>query len=473
LNTKPTLSAGDIAAVQNLYGPRLPDINEGDKTNDTVKQATRLKYSDGPGGFDGATPIVGYGDLTTRGDIDIFYLKQLSGYTGPITFRVQTEGISLLAPNVVVTNSAGRVLTEATTSGTTGGIITLTLPKTTADETYYVRISAATGTTNPIGRYSIAGSFDAKRQPTAIELDTVMRGPYDRLKSDEIQKLFSNPNNVFFDDDLHTNDTVAFAQNLRAGPGNPSTRHLQTTASLSDSTDLDWYRVRATAASTGQTWVMTTSVRAVSPNGIAPRVEVYDENLARLSAEVIVNGDGTFTIQSNGTLPDKSYFVKVFSTGTGNYALDVTFGTATADLKTLASGVLNPQQSTSSYTVYIGQTQLLSNTLAATGATGSVRLDVLNSAGVVVYTLTAGVGDTVSGQSMLLTPGEYRVRFTAIDSTGPVQFKLRGTGLTDPIGPIVDSTVLAPLYQSPTDPTVFHYPDGTITTDPFVFLFGF
>ena len=30
---------------------------------------------------------------------------------------------------------------------------------------------------------------------------------------------------------------------------------------------------------------------------------------------------------------------------------------------------------------------------------------------------------------------------------------------------------LAPQYQSPSDPTFFQYPNGTITTDPFLFLF--
>jgi Matrixin len=474
LNRNTTLTAGDVAAVRELYGPRSADLNEGNKGNDTVKNATRLKYSATSGGFTGSTPVVGYGDITTRTDADIFHLKQLNGYTGPISFRVQTADISLLAPSVTVTDSAGRVLATRTATGTRGDTLTITLPTTRLDETYFVKITAAPGTTNPIGRFAVAGTFDARLRPTAISLDAVMRGPYETLKPEEQQKLFTDPNAVFFDDDLHTNDTVALAVNLRPGPGNPSDRHLQTTASLSDGTDADWYRVRAPDSVNNQPWVLTTTLRAVSPNGVAPRVEVYDGNLVRVAAQVIVNGNGTFTVQAAGAQPGRSYYLKVFSpTATGNYAVDVTFGTAAADLRTLATNTLTQATPTASFKLYIGQTQLFSTTLSATGAAGAVRLEVVNSAGVIVHSLTTGVGETTSGFSSVLAPGEYTVRFTAVGATGPIAFTLRGTGITDPIGPVPAGGTLAPQYQLPGDPTRFQYPNGTITSDPYLFLFWF
>ena len=475
LNTTAAFTAADVAAVQSLYGPRLADPNEGDKGNDTAKTATRLKYSAVSAGFDGSTPVVGYGDLTTRTDADVFYLKQLSGYTGPISFRIQTAGISLLAPTVTVTDRAGRVLATRTATGTTGDTLTVTLPATTPDETYFVRIAAAPGAANPIGRYAVAGTFDARLKPTALSLDAVMRGPYESLKPEEQAKLFTDPAAVFFDDDLHTNDTVAFAVNLRPGPGNPSDRHLQATASLSDGTDVDWYRVRTPDAANNRPWVLTATVRAVSPNGAAPRVEVYDGNLVRVPAEIVANGNGTFTVQLPGAPPGgRSYYLRVFSpTAVGNYAVDVTFGTAAADLKTLASATLPTPTSTAGFKLYVGQTQLFSTTLAATGATGAVRMEVVNAAGVTVYSLLANVGDTASGPSLLLTPGEYAVRFTAVGASGPLAFTLRGAGLTDPIGPVKDSATLAPQYQTGTSPPEFTYPPGDVTTDPYLFWLWF
>ncbi len=472
LNTATALTAGDVAAIRNLYGARAADLNDADRPNDTVKRATRLKYSATSGGFDGSTPVVGYGDLTTRTDVDIFYLKQFSGYTGPISFRVQTAGISLLAPTVTVTDSAGRVLATKTATGTRGDTLAITLPTTRRDETYFVRIAAAPGAASGVGRFAVAGTFDALLRPTALSLDAVMRGPYETVKHDEQFKLFTDPTAVFFDDDLHTDDAAAFAVNLRPGPGNPTDRHLQTTASLSDGTDVDWYAVDAPDAATP--WVLTATVRAVSPNGLAPRVEVYDEGLARVAAEVIANGNGTFTVQAVGAEPGRSYLLRVFSpTATGNYALDVTFGTAAAELRTLASATLPTPASTAGFKLYVGQTQLFSTTLSAAGATGGVRMEILNAAGAVVHSLFAGVGDTTSGVSALLTPGEYTVRFSAAGATGPLAFTLRGAGLTDPIGPVKDSATLNPQYRIGTNPPVYQYPDGTISSDPYLFWLWF
>lgn len=470
LNANRTLASSDVAAIQSLYGRRAADPNEGDKGNNTVKTATRLKYSDTPGEFTGATPVVGYGDITAPSDVDVFYLRQLPGYSGPISFRVQTSGISLLAPSVTVTDSAGRRLAQ--TTGTAGETLTLTLPSTTAGETYFVRVTAATATENTVGRFAVAGSFDARLGPTALSLDEVLRGPYESLKPDELQTLFINPDVVFFDDDLHTNDTADLAVNLRPGPGNPSDRHLQVTASLGDGTDVDWYRVRAPESAGKQPWVLTATVRAVSPNGVVPQAEVYDNAGARQAAEVIVNGNGTFTVQFTAAQARRYYFVKVFSpSATGNYALDVTFGTTAADLQTLAAGALSSPTAEASFKLYVGQTQLLSTTLTATG--GGVRMEVVNAAGQVVHTLLAGTNDTASGVSALLTPGEYIVRFSAVNATGPVTFLLRGSGLTDPIGPVLSSTTLAPQYTVPGSPGEFQYPVGTVTTSPFLFWFWF
>jgi hypothetical protein len=369
-----------------------------------------------------------------------------------------------------VTDRNGRVLAAAPSAGTPGDTLTLTLPRTALDERYYIRVTAAPGTTRPIGRYAVAGTFDALLKPTAIPLDAVMRGPYETLKPEEQFKMFTDPNSVFFDDDLHTNDTAAFAVNLRPGPGNPSDRHLQATASLTDATDVDWYQVKAPDAPTGQSWVLTASVRAVSPNGATPRVEVYDASLVRVPAEVLVNGNGTFTVQAAGAVPGRPYYLKVFSpTATGNYAADVTFGTAAADLRTLAAGTLGTP---ANYKLYIGQNQLLGTVLTATGA-GGVRMEVLNTAGLVVHTVTAGANDTASAVSALLAPGEYTVRFTAVGATGPVSFTLRGAVITDPIGSQPANSALAPQYQTPNDPTTFTYPDGTVTATPYLFWLWF
>src|SRR5439155_14864395 len=92
-NQNLTLSASDVSAIRALYGSRAPDANEGASGNDTIATATQIRE---PSGYDGTTPLVAFGDITARGDADVFQLSNRSGYAGPVTFRLQTRGISLL-----------------------------------------------------------------------------------------------------------------------------------------------------------------------------------------------------------------------------------------------------------------------------------------------------------------------------------------------------------------------------------------
>lgn len=471
LNQNGTLSAGDVAAIRALYGPRLADVNEGKKGNSTFKNATRIKYSAVSAEFDGSTPVVAYGDLTTRTDTDIFFLKGFPGYTGPISFRVQTTGISLLTPRVTVYDAAGDVLSQSLTAGATGTTLTLTIPNSIPDDQYFVKVEAAPNAPHKIGRFAIGATFVGLLRPTALSLDEVLRGPYENLRPEEMHYLFRDPDSVFFDDDLHTNDTVAFAVNLKPGPGQPSETHLRATASLSDTTDVDFYRVKSPKS--GASWVFTASVRDVGANGIVPRIEVFDGNLSPIPTQILVNGNNTFTIQAPAVAPNANVFVRVASpSGAGNYALDVTFGTAAAELRTFAATTL-PAATQASYKLYVGKTQLFSLGLSVAGATGAVRMDIVNAIGAIVASQLTTVGDTTTGVSTLLTPGEYTVRFTTVGATGPLIFSLRGSGLGDPVGPVKDSTTLTPQYVAPNDPNQFLYPNGTLTSDPFLWLFEF
>ena len=85
---------------------------------------------------------------------------------------------------------------------------------------------------------------------------------------------------------------------------------------------------------------------------------------------------------------------------------------------------------------------------------------------------TAAAGDTVSGHALFLTPGAYTIHFTVLGAAGggvpPLSYNLLGEGISDPIGPVPDDPTLTPVYNIPTMPGFFGYPDGTITTDPFL-----
>lgn len=475
LNPAAVPTAADVAAIRALYGARAPDANDADRANDTIKRATRLEFPERNSVHDPTLPAVGYGDITTRADADVFLVKPEFASAGPMTVRVQTAGISLLAARVTVLDEGGRVLGQSGTAGNAGGSASVTLSSVNPRAKYYVRVEAAPGA--GVGRYAVAATLDWLVKPAALPLDAVLRGPYETLSSEEMWELFRDPTHALYDDDLYTNETALAATNLPGTPGYAANTHFRTVGSLAGPADVDVYRIRTPDTRIPQ--VLTVRLRAVGPGGVAPRVEVLDANLAPVPVTILSNGNGTFAVQATGLPADRaSYYVRAFGGPAGNYALDAGFGTAAAASKTFATGTLAGPGRQSGYTLYVGQTQLLGLALDVTGPAGSgaVRMTITDAAGMEVLGLTAAAGDTATGLSVLLRPGQYAVRFESVAGTGPagpLSFRVRGATLTDPVGPVTRDPTLAPQYATPGSPGTYTYPSGTVTTLPFLWVFGF
>lgn len=461
-----TLGASDVTAVRALYGVRTADANEGATGNGTIKDATRIRFHSS---FDGSTPLVIYGDVTAPGDADTFYLPVLDTYSGPMTVRLQTTGISLLTPTLTVLDKNGAVL--ATATGTTGAAdaIRLTLPQVTAGGKYYLRVEAAGGASFAVGRYGIGVTFDGLLQPTPLSLDAVLRGPYDALSPQDIISLFKNPTGTGFNDDGGTNDTIGKATLLSTSPGFAANTRFRTTAGVSTSTDVDFYQIKAPSTSNNAAVVLTATVRAVAPNGAVQRIELYDSRQARIPATILANENGTFTVQAAGLPSNTVYYVRVGGGAAGNYQLDIGFGSKTTEQNTFSAGTI-PAGGQLAAPLYIAQTQVFGFALTATGPTGSpIQMSIVDATGRVVFTLTGLAGDTVTGVTGLLAPGEYTIRMTSPGSSAPIGFTLRGTAITDPIGPQPQDSSTAPQYGDPQTPGGFLYPGGTSTLSPYLF----
>src|SRR5439155_20769999 len=74
LGTRSGLSAGDIAAIQAMYGARTPDSNEGSTGNDSFSTATGLVV---PFSLSGNVALDTDGDITTLQDKDYFKFNTL------------------------------------------------------------------------------------------------------------------------------------------------------------------------------------------------------------------------------------------------------------------------------------------------------------------------------------------------------------------------------------------------------------
>jgi hypothetical protein len=470
------LTSMDVASLQALYGVRAPDSHEGSSGNNSMNKATQVQP---PGSYTGATPLVVYGDVGSNQDVDFYAVKPPSNYNGPITFRLQSAGISLLTPHLTVLDANGNVLGDAQASSDFGDVVTVHLNQSSPNAIYYLQVRGATQDVFGIGSYGLAATFDAADTVAPSILDTVLRGPYQALNPNDLYALLTNPGQVLFNNGHQDGSAVQLAPT----PGYALNTHFETVGSISTASDHDLYRVQPPNTQNGQTIVLTATVRALSPIGTTPRVTILDGSLNPVDSQILANDGGAFTVQATGIKSGGNYFLQVTPNGSstgsvGNYALDAEFGSAAASLSTFASGGLSASTAQQSYDLYVGESQLMQFVLSAdaggASAGAAVQMTVIDSTGKVVFSLTASAGDTVSGPALFLTPGAFTVRFSLLGATDggapPVAFSLLGEGISDPIGPVAVDPTLTPVYTSPTTPGYFTYPDGTTTMSPFLFV---
>ena len=469
------LTSADVAALQALYGTRALDLHEGSSGNDSISKATTIQT---PGSYNGATPLVAFGDVSTNKDVDIYAFRAPSGYHGTAKVRLQSAGISLLAPHLSILDANGHVLAEGLATSGFGDVVTLNLGSLNPNATYFAKVQGATDDVFGIGSYGLAVSFDAANKVTTSAINMVLRGPYQTLGPNDIASIFNSPTLTFFNP-AHSDDPGT-APTLAPTPGYALNSHYEVIGSISGPTDTALYRIKtANAPAGGKPLVLTVTIRAMDLNGTAPRVIILDGNGNAVAAQILSNGGGLYSVQAAGVKPGGNYFLKVgpataYGTpGSGNFSLSAQFGSAAAQLSTLAIGAVGPTMPTKAYSLYVGESQLLHMVLSADagGATpapgSSLRLTVLDSHGNILETLVAPAGDTVSGSDLLLTPGAYTLRITALGSLGgpppALGFRLLGEEISDPIGPVINDPTLNPIYNVPGLPGWFLYPGDFMT----------
>jgi hypothetical protein len=168
----------------------------------------------------------------------------------------------------------------------------------------------------------------------------------------------------------------------------------------------------------------------------------------------------TGTIQATAAPPGTDDFALMSAdptagktTPVGSSDRDVAFGQVAANPTVFVASSVDGVLSQRSFSLAVTETQLFDWLLAAPAVaatpSGVVRMELVNSAGLVVATGSVTPGDNVGGDPVLLSPGIYQARFTAA-STGNaplplLAFQLYGASLSDPIGPAFDDPTLDPL----------------------------
>jgi hypothetical protein len=503
------LSPADVAAIQALYGQGPNDHNETASGNDTFQTATPIQYASGvppvaradrvrhvrqrhlpDRGSNQSTPLVAYGALTAAGDADVFSLAAPRS-EGPLTFLLQTAGISLLEPSLTVYDASGNVLGQAESTNVLGDTVTVTLSRVLPNSTYYVRVGGATQDEFGVGRFGLAVTF-GEMEVSSAQIAAVLRGPYETLSAAQIAQVFHNPEG-HLRTGYSAHNLISSALVLTTTPGYAARQHYEVIDHLGEGQPA-FYQIQTPQSPSGAPVLLTASVNAFSPSGTAARVQVLDRLGNPVAADVLVNGNGTYTIQAANLLPGQRYYLELNypgeyeAEGNGNCSLVINLGQPRALSRTFVGGTLTPAAPQQAYTLYVARTQLFQFDLSVDPTGGrrsaSVELTITDQSGNVVFDLVAPAGQTASGVGVLLPPGAYTARFTAQTLRGPalpLAYNLHGNSLTDPIGPALNDATLAPLYSQPNsssvppsnpDPnaTYYYYPNGAVITDPFVWV---
>jgi hypothetical protein len=456
------LTPGDVAAIRALYGARGHDVHDADEDNGSFDFATRLGYPDDDDDVpaDGTYPLLIMGDVSASGpnaDVDFYEFHNFEAqespfdYSGPLTVRLQSGGISLLAPKLTVyreLESGGYQLLGSASSATPGDVVSVSLSQSVPGGQYFFKVEGAVPDQFGVGRYALSVTLDAKyqAQPYAGALQRIIRGPYEDLGHEDYAKLFLDPENAELNDDQGTDDDFATAFQLATASGYSPGRRFQTVASLATPTDVDVYRIRTPQQAGVVTLALTG--RAVGDNGTVPALGLFNAALEPVPMTVLANSDGRVTFQATGLVPDADYYVRASASqpgATGNYELTVTAVPVTAKLTPFTQGELTAHPVVNSLVVV--KNQIFHFLLSAQGPAGSSATMLLTDAGgTAVAVLTAPAGSARSSRPILLRPGIYHARFVSENASGgAVSFDLRGTVLSDPIGPVLQDPSLNPV----------------------------
>lgn len=410
------LSAGDIAAIQSLYGPRVPDQYEGTAGNDSV--ATATPYS---------SPVAA--ELSTPQDVDVYR------FTGVLlaqsaTVSLQAAGLSFITAKVEILDAAGRVLASAAVADPTHNNVSLSLNHVQAGATYYVRVTSAEGDVFGVGTYQLSVQ---QRSPLS-GVTGLVGGLLDTV-----------------------GDTLGSAVSLLGTSllGGTQTEYSASGSFYSPS-DVDFYQITVPQSyGTGPVNLITT-VWGQSGAVLNPWIDVEDATGHKLNVQVLTSDGNTTTVQVSGLAPGQAYFLKVTSDSraTGGYQLSAVLRPDPVAVPAVGGASLDADHPTATGTFNLAQSGQVHYVLSADGATGSgqaAELTVRAADGTVVAHLLALAG---RGRSLdvFLPAGQYTIEVRPTDPSVPLTFQLSAVVVTDPIG------------AYPVDPTTT--PDGSTSSDP-------
>lgn len=430
------LSIFDVAEIQSLYGVREPDQFDQARSNTTALRATELG--------DLGSYLSLTGDITSETDVD-YYKFTTAEDAESFTIDLRVTSASLLTARVTVYDAAGQVVGSAVARDPLSGDIRITVREVEGNAKYFIKVQGTGDGLFTIGSYRLV-----LRQQTA---------PSSGGDSDHSGDSTSGSGG----DDTVPSDTTKDVPDVPAPEMPPERRFdFYFEGNIHDGMDGDLYEV---AAPPGEEGPLTMTVVAWATGGLQPKVVVYDADLNALPFQLVLNDNGTYTLQIPNATPGAGYFIKISgltdAASTGDYALGVAFTTQPLiTLKTYTGNTLSDSTAESVWSLDVRRAKLFHFVLSANteeSASASVGMTIRDEAGNVLFSRTVHTGDDPVSGLIYLTAGKYTISFTAAaqDVSTPltVTYQLDGRVISNPIGPELIDPTLDPIGRSDTTPT--------------------
>lgn len=473
------LTADDVRTVQDVQGQRQPDAYEGDGGNETLATAVDLPFPRQTSG-QLQLPILVYGDLTTATDVDCFALPANHRGAGPVTVRVQSKGISLLAPRLRVVTRQGTEVASSVSVQPGGATLLVQIDELEPGERYFVQVAASRTDEFSVGAYTLIVTYEGLPQVDRNRINDVAVGRVRELDQTQLQLLLSGEQPLY-DLDAHEDDRVSGARQLAARPEFTGSLRFESVASISDPSDIDCYRFDTLAVEPTDPLILNLSVHSLSPGQLIPRATVLDAQGQPLVADVLVNGQGEFVIQVQ-LRADQVYFVRIDAAAPdtpfaiGNYALTMSLVDQWVLLDTYLSAVVDSARPLAAQVLYVAQPRLFHLAVEALPGAPADRAIVVaqltDTQTGVVTPLAAAPGETRTFPSLLLMPGKYTIVLfpAAWDGSDPAEMsvRLRGTSFSDPFSVDPIDPTENPVFTCPGNDGVYCYPGGIISEDPYL-----
>lgn len=166
------LTWDDVAGIRSLYSggaPRAPD-------GFGLSTSTFQTAADLTGAFEPVTqPLVGaFLDITYPGQAEYYRFLAPNGTSAQLTVTIQSSGLSLLAPAVVLYDASQQPIAAASGSGQFGTTISVSVGGVAPGELFWLRVSGAEVSPLGIGRYALIVNFGPSLSPTVSPANTFM-----------------------------------------------------------------------------------------------------------------------------------------------------------------------------------------------------------------------------------------------------------------------------------------------------------